>query len=111
MGNIYGDNPYSQTTKNGPTINDLLYRQRPENTTGGHPDPVGEQGPIGPIGVPHCGKVGWICPVCGRGLSPLTAYCPCKTTAYTPPSFTDEGGKTTYIASGKKKYQAFEFEF
>lgn len=21
---------------------------------------------------------GWICPVCGRGLSPLTTVCPCK---------------------------------
>lgn len=22
--------------------------------------------------------VGWICPVCGQGLSPFTAVCPCK---------------------------------
>lgn len=22
--------------------------------------------------------IGWICPVCGRGLSPFTAVCPCK---------------------------------
>ena len=22
--------------------------------------------------------VGWICPVCGRGLSPFTTMCPCK---------------------------------
>ena len=22
--------------------------------------------------------VGWICPVCGRGLSPYTTVCPCK---------------------------------
>jgi hypothetical protein len=21
---------------------------------------------------------GWICPVCGRGLSPLTQYCSCQ---------------------------------
>ncbi len=22
--------------------------------------------------------VGWVCPVCGRGLSPFTSVCPCK---------------------------------
>ena len=22
--------------------------------------------------------IGWICPVCGRGLSPFTTVCPCK---------------------------------
>lgn len=22
--------------------------------------------------------IGWICPVCGRGLSPYTSICPCK---------------------------------
>ena len=22
--------------------------------------------------------VGWVCPVCGRGLSPFTTMCPCK---------------------------------
>jgi hypothetical protein len=21
--------------------------------------------------------IGWICPVCGRGLSPLSSFCPC----------------------------------
>lgn len=24
------------------------------------------------------GMVGWTCPVCGRGLSPFTQFCPCK---------------------------------
>lgn len=24
------------------------------------------------------GPVGWICPVCGRGNSPYSQYCPCK---------------------------------
>lgn len=23
-------------------------------------------------------QIGWICPVCGRGLSPLTMVCPCQ---------------------------------
>jgi hypothetical protein len=23
-------------------------------------------------------QIGWICPVCGRGLSPLTGVCPCN---------------------------------
>ena len=26
----------------------------------------------------HYGEVGWICPVCGRGNAPSTAYCSCK---------------------------------
>lgn len=26
----------------------------------------------------HSGLIGWVCPVCGRGLSPYTAACPCQ---------------------------------
>ena len=29
---------------------------------------------------PPRGEVGWICPVCGRGLAPSTSYCPCNLT-------------------------------
>ena len=28
----------------------------------------------------HRGEVGWICPVCGRGNAPSTAYCNCNMT-------------------------------
>ena len=27
---------------------------------------------------PEYKPTGWICPVCGRGLSPFTSVCPCK---------------------------------
>jgi len=27
---------------------------------------------------PKVQMMGWVCPVCGRGLSPYTAVCPCK---------------------------------
>jgi hypothetical protein len=70
----HGDVLYSPTT-NGPTINDLLYRQRPEDTTGG----TSSNKPYGEYNPPR-GEVGWICPVCGRGLSPSTSYCPCNLT-------------------------------
>ena len=26
----------------------------------------------------HNGLIGWVCPVCGRGLSPYTTVCPCQ---------------------------------
>ena len=29
---------------------------------------------------PPRGEMGWICPVCGRGLAPSTSYCPCNLT-------------------------------
>jgi hypothetical protein len=65
------------------THGDLLYRPN----TSSSPRPVGELGTPGPTGIPsHSsyqaprGEVGWICPVCGRGLAPSTAYCNCKMT-------------------------------
>lgn len=30
------------------------------------------------------GLTGWVCPVCGAGLSPYTARCPCKGWNYNP---------------------------
>ena len=27
---------------------------------------------------PEYKQIGWICPVCGRVLSPFTSVCPCK---------------------------------
>ena len=80
----HGDILHSPSTANESTTNDLVYRMRPEDTTGGHPDPIGNQGPIGPTGTLrndyHRGEVGWICPICGRGLAPSTSYCPCNLT-------------------------------
>ena len=32
---------------------------------------------IEPAPTPH-GEVGWICPICGRGLAPSMSWCPCN---------------------------------
>ena len=70
------------------TVSDMLYRPK-HNSSAGHPDPVGAPGEPGTIGAKsypydcypnYRGEVGWICPVCGRGLAPSTAYCPCRLT-------------------------------
>lgn len=47
----------------GHTMNDLVYR--PAHCDMPIPQGFGEQR-------------GWICPVCGRGLSPWTSFCPCQ---------------------------------
>lgn len=70
--NTHGDILHSPSTANGPTINDLLYRQRPEDRTAGTSSKAYVEYN------PHRGEVGWICPVCGRGLAPSTSYCPCN---------------------------------
>lgn len=71
------------------TVNDLLYRPNQHGSLSDHPDPVGAPGESGTAGTKsfpydcypnYRGEVGWICPVCGRGLAPSTAYCPCRVT-------------------------------
>ena len=39
---------------------------------------------------------GWICPVCGRGLSLLVSICPC----YVPPTFTSRTTNCTCGSTG-----------
>ena len=58
------------------TVNDLVYR--PSNCDIPMPQGFGEQ-------------KGWICPVCGRGLSPWTSFCPCR----------DNGLEITYETSSE----------
>lgn len=52
---------------------DAPYRVKPEETTGGLPSNKSHGG----YQLPR-GEMGWICPVCGRGLAPSTSYCPCN---------------------------------
>ena len=78
MNNTHGNILYGFSTTNGSTTNDLVYRQKLEDTstaTGG----LSSNSTFGSYNPPR-GAVGWICPVCGRGLAPSTAYCPCNLT-------------------------------
>lgn len=52
--------------------NDLVYREKIEGITAG----TSSNKSVGDY-QPSRGEVGWICPVCGRGLAPSTSYCPC----------------------------------
>jgi hypothetical protein len=92
MNNTHGDLLYRSDTSSSPRPDIMDYIcisdvKIPEDIGGGHPDPVGDPGTPGPAGIPsHSnyqaprGKVGWICPVCGRVLAPSTSYCPCNLT-------------------------------
>ena len=73
MNNTHGDILHTPNSVDGLTTNNLFYRQRPEDTTGGASS-IKSYGEYNP---PR-GEVGWICPVCGRGLAPSTSYCPCN---------------------------------
>ena len=57
MNNTHGDTLYSPSTTGDTPLNKTIGNYQP----------------------PH-GEVGWICPVCGRGLAPSTSYCPCNLT-------------------------------
>jgi predicted amidophosphoribosyltransferase len=39
---------------------------------------------------------GWICPVCGRGLSPYTSSCPCMGVPNYPVTYTVDGSKISF---------------
>lgn len=56
-------------------MDDLVYREKIEDITAG----TSSDKTIGTYQPPR-GEVGWICPVCGRGLAPSTSYCPCNLT-------------------------------
>ena len=76
MNNTHGDilyRPNTKTTANESTSIDLPYRRQLENTTAGSSNQARNN-------CPPRGEVGWICPVCGRGLAPSTSYCPCNVT-------------------------------
>ena len=61
MVNTLGGNYHCPTCGTG--VNDLVFR--PSNCDIPTPQGFGKQ-------------EGWICPVCGRGLSPWTSFCPCQ---------------------------------
>ena len=65
MKNQLGGNYYCPSC--GYAENDLVYR--PSNCDLPMPDGFGKQ-------------KGWICPVCGRGLSPWTSVCPCRSAGF-----------------------------
>lgn len=53
------------------------------------------------VSVPR-GEVGWICPVCGRGLAPSMSYCPCNVTREI--TYTAQGSTPTYTLDDVEEY-------
>lgn len=70
MNNTHGDILHSPST-----TNDLVYRPKSKSTI---TDGISSNHLYDNYPWPR-GEVGWICPVCGRGLAPSTSYCPCHT--------------------------------
>jgi hypothetical protein len=60
-------------TNHSKTHADNIYS--PDNSTTATPTPQSVYNPPR-----YHGEVGWICPVCGRGNAPSTAYCNCNMT-------------------------------
>ena len=46
-----------------------------------------------PAPTPH-GEIGWICPICGRGLAPSMSWCPCYTSTRTATATTQSSIST-----------------
>ena len=40
---------------------------------------------------------GWICPICGKGISPYINYCNCKFNEYSTPTCTSTSTSTTTL--------------
>ena len=49
------------------------------------------------------GEVGWICPVCGRGLAPSMSWCPCHTSTTTTTA-TAQSSTPTYTLDDVEEY-------
>ena len=84
MKNTLGGNYHCENC--GHAVNDLV--NRPSNCDIPMPHGFGEQ-------------KGWICPVCGRGLSPWMNFCPCQS------DMKITYGTGTYVNNDIKKYDKY----